>query len=240
MNDKSNFYVFEKKEIVLVVFFVILVAITSFIFGLKIGSNYGFEKAGNSEAEEKAIVAPVSKQDRIDLTSPEEEKVKELVESQKSEANKVSKEELNKKIEESLKQKMVNEFTNENKEFNDISSDRPQIEESQREVVEEKSEKVAESVPVVQEAIGDKTDEYTGKYTIVVGSFESIDDSKEFAEGFRVLGFSPIINEKDIPGKGNRFRVSLGSFERIIEAKQYVKKNRSLFAGRDYFITKFE
>lgn len=234
MNDKSNFYVFEKKEILLVVLFVILVAITSFFFGLKVGSNYAFEKAGLTQKEEQIVKEPVDQAAKVDLTSPEEEKVKELVENK--EVNAVSKEELNKKIEESLKEKMVKEFSNENKDFNEATAalkDETPAAEAQ---VEHKQEELAQ--PVLE--TNSQSDEYTGKYTIVVGSFESISDAKEFAEGFRVLGFSPIVNEKDIPGKGNRYRVSLGAFERIIEAKQYVKKNRSLFAGRDYFFTKFD
>ncbi|MFG1501456.1 SPOR domain-containing protein [Halobacteriovorax sp. XZX-3] len=237
MNDKSNFYVFEKKEILLVVIFVILVAITSFFFGLKIGSNYAFEKAGLSNKEEKAIVEPLDEKQKIELTSPEEEKVKEIV--QDKETKKVSKEELNKRIEESLKQKMVNEFSSENKDFNDVGVQDTQAQEVVEEKVVEPVQQPAVESETIQES-APKTDEYTGKYTIVVGSFESIDDAKEFAEGFRVLGFSPIVNEKEVPGKGNRFRVSLGAFERSIEAKQYVKKHPSLFAGRDYFFTKFD
>lgn len=237
MNDKSNFYVFEKKEILLVVIFVILVAVTSFFFGLKIGSNYAFEKSGLDQEAEKVLDSPLTQKEKIELTSPEEEKVQELVQEQRTKD--VSKEDLNKRIEESLKEKMVKEFSSENKEFNDLAADTPPV---QEQVEERQAEPVVqaqtETTQIQETSSG--TDEYTGKYTIVVGSFESIDDAKEFAEGFRVLGFSPIINEKDIPGKGNRFRVSLGAFERIIEAKQYVKKNRSLFAGRDYFFTKFD
>lgn len=237
MNDKSNFYVFEKKEILLVVVFVILVAVTSFFFGLKIGSNYAFEKAGCADEAEKVLDTPVSKSDKVDLTSPEEEKVQELVQEQSS--NNVSKEDLNKRIEESLKEKMVKEFSNENREFNDLDAGTQQPEQRVEQREEEPAAQVQEAVNQVEQSNA-SDDEYTGKYTIVVGSFESIDDAKEFAEGFRVLGFSPIINEKDIPGKGNRFRVSLGAFERMIEATQYIKKNRSLFAGRDKFITKFD
>jgi len=58
MNEKSNFYVFERKEIFLVILFVILVSITSFLFGLKMGSGYSFEKTGHNESDLEMISTP--------------------------------------------------------------------------------------------------------------------------------------------------------------------------------------
>lgn len=76
-----------------------------------------------------------------------------------------------------------------------------------------------------------------GKFTIQLGSYPSMDEARQFAEGFTVRGYSPIINETNIEGKGTWYRVSLGLFETVDEAKAYVKTEESLFSGQDYVIT---
>lgn len=76
-----------------------------------------------------------------------------------------------------------------------------------------------------------------GKYTIQLGSYNTMDEAKQFAEGFTVRGYSPIINEVKIPGKGNWYRVSLGLFKTVEEAKGYIKAEQTLFSGQDHIIT---
>jgi len=76
-----------------------------------------------------------------------------------------------------------------------------------------------------------------GKFTIQLGSYNTLVEAKEFAEGFTVRGYSPIINEVKIDGKGNWYRVSLGLFKNVEEAKAYIKQEQSLFSGQDHIIT---
>lgn len=80
----------------------------------------------------------------------------------------------------------------------------------------------------------------SGKYTIQLGSYPSADEARQFAEGFSVRGYNPIINETEIAGKGMWYRVSLGLFNTVEEAKTYVKNEQSLFAGQDYVITEIK
>lgn len=79
-----------------------------------------------------------------------------------------------------------------------------------------------------------------GKYTIQLGSYPSVEEAKQFAEGFTVRGYSPIINETTIEGKGTWYRVSLGLFGTVEEAKTYIKNEQSLFSGQDYVITELK
>ena len=79
-----------------------------------------------------------------------------------------------------------------------------------------------------------------GKYTIQLGSYPSVEEAKQFAEGFTVRGYSPIINESTIEGKGTWYRVSLGLFGSVEEAKTYIKNEQSLFSGQDYVITELK
>lgn len=79
-----------------------------------------------------------------------------------------------------------------------------------------------------------------GKFTIQLGSYPSVEEAKQFAEGFTVRGYSPIINETTIDGKGTWYRVSLGLFGSVEEAKGYIKNEQSLFSGQDYVITELK
>ncbi len=233
MDEKSNFYVFEKKEVLLVILFVILVSVTSFLFGLKIGSSYSFESSGNTEAE-KSLLGNESKS--IEFISKEEEQVKELVKEAPTEKN-----DINEKIQESLKSKIMNEFSDQNKKFLDQGS-------KQKEKAQDSNDSAAQNEvsmdsPVVEEQsdeIVKKEDNYSGKYTIQLGSYRTISEAKEFAEGFKVLGYSPVINEVEIQGRGNWFRVSLGVFDNLAGAKDYILQNKSLFAERDYVFIQFD
>lgn len=80
----------------------------------------------------------------------------------------------------------------------------------------------------------------TGKFTIQLGSYSTMEEAKQFAEGFTVRGYNPIINEVIISGKGTWYRVSLGLFENVQEAKDYVKKEATLFQGQDYVISEIK
>ncbi len=80
----------------------------------------------------------------------------------------------------------------------------------------------------------------TGKYTIQLGSYATMDEAKQFAEGFTVRGYNPILNEVIIPEKGTWYRVSLGLFGSVADAKEYVKKEATLFQGQDYVISEIK
>ena len=79
-----------------------------------------------------------------------------------------------------------------------------------------------------------------GKYTIQLGSYNTPEEARQFAEGFTVRGYSPILNEVRIEGKGTWYRICLGTFNNVDEAKDYIKKEQSLFAGQDHVITELK
>ena len=80
----------------------------------------------------------------------------------------------------------------------------------------------------------------SGKYTIQLGSYNTVEEAKQFAEGFTVRGYNPIINEVKIEGKGTWYRVSLGIFGTVDEAKTYIRNEKSLFSGQDHVITEIK
>lgn len=105
-------------------------------------------------------------------------------------------------------------------------------EELQKFSSEEKPAATTESAPVASPM--------TGKYTIQLGSYNTIEEAKQFAEGFTVRGYNPIINEVKIEGKGTWYRVSLGAFDTVEASKKYIREEKSLFSGQDHVITEIK
>ncbi len=228
MDDKTKLYVFEKKEVFLIFVFMILIAVTSFLIGVKIGTNFSYEKAGYS-AEDKM---------NIEIQSKEEEKVQDIVDttSDKDESKKMQ--ELNAFTEKVVRKKLEEEFSEDKKEFGNIDSKSVVPSEVAPTGV---TPKAVEPQTIVEPPKEDSSsDKLTGKYTIQIGSYRAINDAEQFADGYKVRGYNPIINEVELRSRGIWYRVSLGAFEAINEAKDFILKNKTLFAGGEYVIVQFE
>jgi hypothetical protein len=70
MDNKTKLYVFAKKEVALIFVLMILIAITSFVLGVKFGKTYAFKAQGLTEVKDSKAV---------DLLSQDEEEVKDLI-----------------------------------------------------------------------------------------------------------------------------------------------------------------
>jgi len=111
-----------------------------------------------------------------------------------------------------------------------------------------KEEVIAEEAPakvVAKEIVQDKIEKkprskFSGKFTIELGTYRTFTDSEKFADGFRIRGYDPIIEESDTFDHGIMYRVSLGVFSTKKEAQEYVLNESSLFAGQEFIISQFE
>ncbi|MBL6989706.1 MAG: SPOR domain-containing protein [Bacteriovoracaceae bacterium] len=236
MEDKK-LYIFDKKEIFLIFMFMLLVGITSFMLGVKIGKSFSFQSAGLSAEDQK----------KVELYSVQEEAVKKIVKEseEKTKVEGVKKEGLDP---EAIHKKLKEKYDNLSEVAKLRQSDQAEQIEQDNALNEENTvgeqvsvdhiEEQAETTP--QNPSAPKRDELSGKYTVQLAAYQSITDAERFADGFRVRGYNPIINEVDIPSRGVWFRVSLGVFGTISEAKDYVLKEKSLFRGTDYNFRKFD
>ena len=82
--------------------------------------------------------------------------------------------------------------------------------------------------------------EFTGKFTVQLGSYRSYGDAEKFADGFRIRGYEPIIQEIEVKDRGMVYRVSVGVFGNQNEANEYILAEKSLFQGQEYVIVKFD
>lgn len=229
MDDKTKLYVFEKKEVLLIFLFLILISTASFLFGVKIGTNYSFQKSGYSE------------QDRmnIEMKSDEEELVLDVIKDKTE--DKTDYDKIKEVTEKSLKSNLDTEFMEEEKKYNQSDS----MKGTATNKIQLKKEEVTSGEEMVKteprpSSGNKKKDQLFGKYTIQIGSYRSVKEAEEFAGGYTVLGFNPIIYDINLGPKGTWYRVSLGAFETIGESKDYIVKNKSLFDGSDYVLVKFE
>lgn len=217
MDTKTKLYVFAKKEVALIFIFMILIAITSFIMGIKIGKKYTYEVAGITHEDQKKVV---------DLLSKNEEDLQDLKKNQ--DAHKVESSD----IEHKLQEKIAGEFG---------TGVAAQDAHGAPVANMSKDPHAAPATPVVThdvKAVKVEHDGLSGKLTIQLGSHRTLKEAEEFSEGFKARGYDPIINQIDIKGKGTWYRVSLGAFSTSEEAKSYIAKEKTLFIGQDYTIVK--
>ena len=213
MEDKTKLFVFAKKEVFLIFLFMIVVAITSFIFGVKIGKNYSFSVSSLQKEDVK----------NVEMLSKREEIVSKLVKktdkNTKVILNKSPEDKIQETSFEKLREKINEEFGNSDK---------------GKKIPAKKEKKSVNTTDKVK-----KTDKYVGKWTVQLGSHRSVSDAEQFAEGFRVRGYNPIINEVEVKTRGIWYRVSIGIFPTLAEAKEYVLKEKTLFEGQDYVFGQF-
>lgn len=199
MEENNKVIIFEKKEIVLVLIFVLVLIITSFTLGIRLGKKLSLNEAGVKEDDVKTV----------ELKSVAEEDADASVSSE----SKLTDEEKLKKMMDESKSRLSDELEKFSKDEAPAGTD---------------PNASTEASPMA------------GKFTIQLGSYNTVEEAKQFAEGFTVRGYSPIINEVKIPGKGNWYRVSLGLFQSVEEAKTYIKNEQSLFSGQDHIITEIK
>ncbi len=201
MEENNKVVIFEKKEIILVFIFVVVLIITSFTLGIRLGKKLAFNDSGIKEEDVKTV----------ELKSTDEEDVEATV----TEDSKLTDDEKLKKLMDESKNKLSEELQK-------FSS--------------EQKAPVAATINETK-SNGPKVD---GKYTIQLGSYNTVEEAKQFAEGFTVRGYNPIINEVTIEGKGTWYRVSLGIFKTVDEAKAYIKEQQSLFSGQEHVISEIQ
>ena len=215
MDSKTKLYVFAKKEVALIFIFMILIAITSFVTGVKIGKEYGLVHDKVTPEDQKKV---------IELLSKNEEDLEAI--KTNPEAHVVLSEEIDKKLEE----KISEDFGVKPHDEKDVAEKAVVLPIAPNMSTEKSHNEASHPKP--------KEDKMSGKFTIQLGSYRTLKEAEEFSEGFRTRGYDTIINQADIKGKGIYYRVSIGAFTDKKEAEFYISEQRSLFVGKDYPIVK--
>tara|TARA_Y100000780_G_scaffold152506_1_gene137337 strand:- start:22373 stop:23086 length:714 start_codon:yes stop_codon:yes gene_type:complete len=233
IEDNSKLFVFEKKEVVLIFVFIVVIAVTAFTLGVRIGKRLSLKEDGYTKTDVQ----------NIDLKSVDEEYVEAVVEGPAEPSNfedaisneESPAEESAAEVEARLREEMeklaagkVETPVTEPAEAPEVES--PVVEEEpQASAGEEKRIESTDDLYAPQ-------DDVKGKFTIQLYANQSKSAAQDFADAFIVKGYDVIINEATIPGKGTWYRVSIGIFDTIEDAKKYLQKESGLFQGEDYII----
>ncbi len=214
MENNNKLFVLDKKEIALIFLFMIVIAITSFTLGVRIGKKMLLSSQGITESDIEAFKLKSQTEEQV-------EKAKQEVDSKPEDKEEVNQEGFN-----SLQKEM---------ETLETSGGTTKGSTSAKPVQEEMTSSSKEEVMMSSSEEENKSD----KFTIQLGSYPKLTEAKEFADAFTVRGYNPSINQVKVNEK-NWYRVTLGSFTSMAEAKDYVKKEESLFQGQDFVIVEIK
>lgn len=224
MEDNSKLFVFEKKEVILIFVFIVVISVTAFTLGVRVGKGLSLKHDGYTSEDVK----------NIDLKSVEEEYVDKVISEtpQKNNARSELTENSNENVDE-IEQRLREEM----EKLAKNNSAQPELN-----IAEEKNMEETEAVdpalkePVDSFQVSQKSNDMQGKYTIQLYSNQSKSAAEDFADPFIIKGYNVVINEVTIPSKGTWYRVSIGVFETIEEAKAYLGAEKKLFQSEDYII----
>ncbi len=221
MEEKSKLFVFDRLEVVIIFLFMVVLAVTCFTLGVSIGKKFAIRSAGIIPEDQQNII----------LKSKTEEYVDEVIEENKNEM-----------VEEKAKSDSLagNTIKRLTEEFEELDENTENPSEATKKVLEGTKDAPAPKAAATAPAKNEDESSLVGKFTIQLGSYQNLEDAKNFADGFTVRGYNPIINEVKLGGRGIWYRVSLGLFENMNEAKEYIQKEKSLFQGQNYIIAEIK
>ena len=230
MEDKNKLFVFEKKEVILIFLFIILIAVIAFTLGVRTGKQLSLKHDGYDNTDIQSINLKSVDEEYVDSVvddKPKNEPVGNDFESSiQNEGQKpLEKNEKDDSLSDSEMERRLKE------EMEKLASDKPNT------VNNEEVKPKAAVAPITNESENLETSpNYDGKYTIQLFSHQSQEAAQEFADVFRLKGYDVIINEVVIPGKGKWYRVSIGIFENVNQAKDYLNSEKDLFQNQNYII----
>lgn len=225
MNEENKLYVLNKKEVFFLLTLVLVCLSIFFVLGVKVGKNYSFSISGIMKTDKE----------QLDFLSTEEEVAKKVLKENGPVVQKTKPEDniklktLDEQNYELLKKKIDMEISPEEP----VVKQQAEVEGAPTSVSETPREETVNGVDPVE-------DLYVGKWTIQLGSYDDKGEAQSYANGLQVRGYSPILNEVNLGERGRWYRVSLGAFDNLVDAKNYVVREKSLFSGQDYVFVQFE
>ena len=233
MEDNNKLFVFEKKEVMLIFIFIILVAVISFTLGVRTGKQLSLK---SDEYTSEDI-------NNINLKSVDEEFVEDVV--RKNDPNTEDTSGFEKSLEENTPMTAPAKGNVDvmeerlKQEMEKLASEKIEIATpSAKEMQDSNSVNESNSNNSAIDSVQAGTKDYSGKYTIQLFSHQSQESAQEFADGFIMKGYDVIINEVIIPGKGKWYRVRIGDFATVNKAEDYLAREKSLFQSQKYIIQK--
>jgi septal ring-binding cell division protein DamX len=230
MDENNKLFVFEKKEVVLIFFFIVLIAIISFTLGVRVGKGLSLKHDSYSQDDVKTIDLKSMDEEYVEsvVEKPSQSEFESSMESKESAPKVDSQQSMEQRLREEM-QKLATE---------DIKIEKPAKVDTKLED-ENKLNQIEDANSTESTDMYNEQNDFSGKYTIQLYSNQSKSVAQDFADGFIAKGYDVIVNEVSIPGKGVWYRVSIGVFNTLNEAKDYLEKEKALFQENKYLIKQF-
>lgn len=235
-HPKQRVFVFDKAELFFLFLFFIVMAITSFVLGMRLG-----KKQAELFLQPETQQSPTS----LELKSQHEEAIVDHTPAASEAQAFVDKPQatgtITHDMDEETFKKLQDEYQKLNSNEIGAPGEAPVSQEAAVTAPEatETAAAMAPNVPVSDSSFLNPDKSFIGKYTIQLGSYRTLDEAKNFAQGFLVRGYKPLVREVEVRSQGTWYRVSLGVFESISAATQYIQKEGNLFGSfkkDQYFI----
>ncbi len=237
-HPKQRVFVFDKAELFFLFLFFIVMAITSFVLGMRLGKKQAeLFLHPDSQSTNTALELKSKHEEEVVDKDPAATEAGAFVDkpSATGAANDMD-EETFKKLQEEYQKLNANEMGAPNATpATEPAVTAPEV--TGNAVTQAPNTDSAEAAQ--DQSFLNPDPSFIGKYTIQLGSYRTLEEAKGFAEGFLVRGYKPLVREVDVQSQGTWYRVSLGVFESISAATSYIQKESNLFGSfkkGQYFI----
>jgi septal ring-binding cell division protein DamX len=240
MEENSKLFVFEKKEVILIFVFIVLISVISFTLGVRTGKGLSLKHDDFNKQDVKTIDLKSVDEEFVDTVIDKNTEIKKQVDQTETRPSSTADSSVTsvddqKAMELRLREEME-KLANE-----DVDNISPAMKVNETPLVVEKnnSESSFDKSAQSTDDVYNRNKDFKGKYTIQLFSNQSEEAAKDFADGFIVKGYDVIVNEVILAGKGKWYRVSIGVFDSVNDAKEYLNKENKLFQANKYIIQQF-
>ena len=226
MEQKQRLYIYDRKEMVILTFLGVLVAAFAFTLGVHLGKRVAHPTAAGLQVGEAkhAETTPDTVPSRHEL----QEQHKAAVAG----------------VDETLNQSLHEEVVR-----TGIKLDSPrQIElpdDSKPKSVGDGSTATQKASPrkelaqiVFDDIAATRRNPPEGRFTLQVGSYNSLGDAKDQVDAMEALGLKPVLRAADIRGRGRWYRVYLGGYPSQAEAERAGTRYRGQHVIESYIVSK--
>jgi cell division septation protein DedD len=218
MEKKHHLFIYDRKELGVLVLLGVMVAVFAFTLGVHLGKRVGV--GGRLAPAPEATTA---------ITSPDQLPNRQEFQEQSKAAQQA--------VDESLNQALHDEVAR-----TGIKMDAPR----QVELPEDpKGAGAASAMPKKSKFLGTLQDipaaqraAPQGRFTLQIGSHNVVDEAKDQVDAVEALGFKPFLRAAEIRGKGKWYRVYVGGFFSRTEAEKAGQRYKSQHAIDSYIVAK--
>ena len=213
MEHRQRLFIYDRKEVAVLIFLAIMVSIFAFTFGVHMGKRLGPKLMTGAEQDPKQVQTIADKlPNRQELT----EAAKDAPQAAEETLNDTLHEEVKKsgvKLDTPRQVELPEKPHSANAGATTLTPPEKAMEKSLEKVVEKEKAPMAAVPPTVEQPP-------QGKYTLQISSYQSIGEARDRVTALKADGLSPFVREVELKEKGKWYRIYLGGYSSKSEAEK--------------------